>query len=330
MSWFIALQYLVVDFVWKPRFLGSGASFLALLLLVGSTLFTSDIRPLMPALQNSFWLTVHVILCFISYAAFSLSFLGAMLYLLKQKSWYQQAALGIACLLCSGLLVGAGGYYLYKMGHISWWHKLFTIDGEYRHSLNRLYIPANLQDIFRENGYTLSQAAAVRVQKSNQRWLLEDSIHSGKYVMITEEGAIYICHRNWGIILQILFVWIILGGVIYFPLSLGIANKEWKGSDEVLESFVYKAITFGFPFLTLGIISGAVWADQAWGTYWSWDPKETWSLITLLIYALYLHLRYIKGWTGPRLSWIAILGFLGVLFTYFGVNYLLAGLHSYA
>ncbi len=97
-----------------------------------------------------------------------------------------------------------------------------------------------------------------------------------------------------------------------------------------LESATDKTIAFGFLFLTVGILSGAVWANSAWGTYWSWDPKETWSLITWFIYAVYLHCRFLRGWRGTRAAWISVLGFSAVIFTYFGVNYLLSGLHSYA
>jgi cytochrome c-type biogenesis protein CcsB len=86
---------------------------------------------------------------------------------------------------------------------------------------------------------------------------------------------------------------------------------------------------FGFPFLGMGIITGAVWANEAWGRYWYWDPKETWSLITWLIYFVYIHLRFIRGWRGAKLSWFSILGFFAMLFTFFGVSYILPGLHSY-
>ena len=103
-----------------------------------------------------------------------------------------------------------------------------------------------------------------------------------------------------------------------------------KKEDLKLDIISYKMIAFGFLFLALGIISGAVWANSAWGTYWSWDPKETWSLITWFVYAIYLHARFRKGWKGRGAAWLSVAGFLAMLFTYFGVNYLLAGLHSYA
>ena len=97
----------------------------------------------------------------------------------------------------------------------------------------------------------------------------------------------------------------------------------------VIDDIIYKCIIFGFVWLSTGIITGAIWANEAWGTYWSWDPKETWSLITWFVYAAALHARFVKGWSGKRIAWIAIIGVFSVVFTYYGVNFLLSGLHSY-
>jgi cytochrome c-type biogenesis protein CcsB len=97
----------------------------------------------------------------------------------------------------------------------------------------------------------------------------------------------------------------------------------------IVDDMTYKTIVFGFLWLSAGIITGAIWANEAWGTYWSWDPKETWSIITWFIYASTLHARFTRGWSGSRIAWLAIIGFVSVFFTYFGVNYLLSGLHSY-
>jgi cytochrome c-type biogenesis protein CcsB len=100
-------------------------------------------------------------------------------------------------------------------------------------------------------------------------------------------------------------------------------------SKGILEEINYNMVVIGFISLSLGIITGSIWANVAWGSYWSWDPKETWSLITWLVYATVLHARLTRGWRGKRLAILSIVGFLCVLFTYFGVN-LLPGLHSYA
>lgn len=98
---------------------------------------------------------------------------------------------------------------------------------------------------------------------------------------------------------------------------------------KILDDISYKLIIIGEVLLAIGIITGAAWADFAWGRYWSWDPKETWSLITFLVYIIYLHLRYSWGWHGRAAASLAIAGFLFVLFTYLGVNLILSGLHSY-
>ena len=110
----------------------------------------------------------------------------------------------------------------------------------------------------------------------------------------------------------------------------GSGGLKFLPDPPLIEDVSYKMILIGFVLLSAGIITGSVWAHSAWGTYWSWDPKETWSLITWIVYAVLLHARYMKGWSGNRIAVISIVGFCCVLFTYFGVNFLLSGLHSYA
>lgn len=102
----------------------------------------------------------------------------------------------------------------------------------------------------------------------------------------------------------------------------------WIPVTDTLDDLTHQMVTFGFLFLSIGIITGAVWANQAWGRYWGWDPKETWSLVTWLIYATLLHARLMRGWRGKKIAMLSFIGFLAMLFTYFGVN-LLPGLHSY-
>lgn len=134
-------------------------------------------------------------------------------------------------------------------------------------------------------------------------------------------------------------------GYAAFALSFGLSlmylvKRGGKGREgglfkrllpktEILDDLNYQMVVIGFLMLTLGIITGAVWAHSAWGSYWSWDPKETWSLITWLLYAAVIHSRLMRGWRGRRIAFLCLIGFSCVLFTYFGVNYL-AGLHSYA
>jgi cytochrome c-type biogenesis protein CcsB len=124
-------------------------------------------------------------------------------------------------------------------------------------------------------------------------------------------------------------------GVMYLLQERMLKSKKFSAlyyrlpSLETLDSINYKCLTFGFPLMTMGIISGAIWANSAWGGYWRWDPKETWALITWFLYAALLHGRLTVGWRGRRAAIFAIIGFLCVLFTFLGVNLLLTGEHSF-
>ncbi|NLO35860.1 MAG: c-type cytochrome biogenesis protein CcsB [Clostridiaceae bacterium] len=128
-------------------------------------------------------------------------------------------------------------------------------------------------------------------------------------------------------------------GVAYGTLTIGFGsaimylvqkrrNAPWLPELELLDNISYRAVVIGFPFLTLVILLGALWADIAWGRYWGWDPKETASLVTWLIYAAYLHARVMRGWRGIRSAWLLIIGFAAILLTFFG-NYIFTGLHAY-
>jgi ABC-type transport system involved in cytochrome c biogenesis permease subunit len=117
---------------------------------------------------------------------------------------------------------------------------------------------------------------------------------------------------------------------VAFVASLLFLAADTEEKREKMDSVSYRAVAVGFPLFTLGgLVFGMIWAYRAWGRYWSWDPKEVWSLITWFVFALYLHTRIVMGWKGKRSAIVAIIGFLAALFTYFGVNYLLASLHSY-
>jgi cytochrome c-type biogenesis protein CcsB len=99
---------------------------------------------------------------------------------------------------------------------------------------------------------------------------------------------------------------------------------------ETLDELNYRSVAIGFPLLTLGIILGAVWGHVAWGRYWGWDPKETWAFISWLVFAFFLHMRVFGGWEGRKIAWVGLIGAGSIVFTYWGVNFLLSGLHAYA
>ncbi|OHD33561.1 MAG: hypothetical protein A2004_06630, partial [Spirochaetes bacterium GWC1_61_12] len=129
-----------------------------------------------------------------------------------------------------------------------------------------------------------------------------------------------------------LFIHVLTAVLAYGLFAVGaVLAVAWliKPDDDGLWRTMDRLVSLGFPFLSLLIVSGAVWAQYAWGSFWRWDPKETWSLITWLVYLIYLHGARVRRWRPRSCAWFAILGFVAVLFTFFGVNLLLSGLHSY-
>lgn len=126
------------------------------------------------------------------------------------------------------------------------------------------------------------------------------------------------------------------GGLMYLLLERELKSKKFGyffarfPSLDSLDQLNNHCLAAGFVFLTLGIVTGSIWARQAWGAYWQWDPKETWSLITWFLYLVQLHQRFTVGWRGKKAAVMAIIGFASVIFTLWGVTYLLGGVHSYA
>ena len=126
-----------------------------------------------------------------------------------------------------------------------------------------------------------------------------------------------------------------MAGVMYLLQERRLKGKKFSGlfyrlpSLDILDSINYKCLSFGFPLMTMGIISGAIWGNTAWGGYWRWDPKETGALVVWFLYAALLHGRLTVGWRGRRAAIFAILGFLCLLFTFLGVNLLLGGQHTF-
>jgi cytochrome c-type biogenesis protein CcsB len=142
-------------------------------------------------------------------------------------------------------------------------------------------------------------------------------------------------HVTLAIIGNAMFALAFAAGVMYLIQERQIKSKKIGvfyrrlPALQVLDDLNYRCLTLGFPLLTLGIITGSIWAESAWGTYWSWDPKQTWSLITWFLYAALLHGRLTVGWRGRRAAIFAVCGFCFLVFTFLGVNLLISGLHGF-
>jgi cytochrome c-type biogenesis protein CcsB len=142
-------------------------------------------------------------------------------------------------------------------------------------------------------------------------------------------------HTTFAFIGNAVFFSGFLVSIVYLCIERGIKRKRMRDisarfpSLETLDRINYKCMSYGFPFLTIGIVTGAIWADLAWGSYWNWDPKETWSLITWIMYAVLIHNRLAIGWRGRKTAYMMIAGFVSVIVTFIGVNLFIGGLHAY-
>jgi cytochrome c-type biogenesis protein CcsB len=155
-------------------------------------------------------------------------------------------------------------------------------------------------------------------------------------VLYTESGPLVPALKSTWLIIHVSTAIISYGAFsLNFGLSiiylLKVKNKLKKlPSAKKIDEFSYKVVLFAFPIWTFAVISGAIWAESAWGRYWGWDPKETWAFITWIIYAAYLHSRVTVGWKGTKSAWLSIAGYVAIVFNFFVINIWVTGLHSYA
>lgn len=273
--WSLILFHIFIEFKYKNRSLGAFVTPIAALalLFIDVSGTSKDIQPLIPALQSN-WLLFHVLLSFLGYAAFAVSFGAAAAYIVmitesrREKTyifWSVIVGIFLIILVCMGI------------------------------------------DF-------LSLSAAERAELIQSHFL--------KSTFRSVSGGV------------VAATWVVSLSAIFALWYLGIGLKKVLAglnlSPSMLDEITYKSIAVGFPLFTIGgLIMGAIWANSAWGKYWTWDPKETWSLITWFVYALYLHARFVGGWRGKRVAILSVVGFIAVIFTYLGVNLVLSGLHAY-
>ena len=172
----------------------------------------------------------------------------------------------------------------------------------------------------------ISFASIILPQPMQNASPLVPSLHSNWLMMHVSMMMVSYAILLIGSILSILYLVLIRDQKFNLSISTGKLKTEIL---ENIDNWSYRTIGLGFPFLTIGIIAGAVWANEAWGSYWSWDPKETWALITWIIFAAYIHARLTQGWIGEKAALLGSLGFFVVWVCYLGTNFLGQGLHSY-
>jgi ABC-type transport system involved in cytochrome c biogenesis permease subunit len=350
--WTLAALTLIAEKRYGLKVIGTVTMPVAIVGVVLMQLLRSEVRPLVPALQST-WLHVHVTLAMLAYAACALSFALAMMFLIQDKMKTETFLVATS--------VFTAGIYAAILSRFEGWGGFNVVawDAENKSEVFisrgvRLFVtipdlgwlmllvfaavaaPLVLYAVarFRKNEEFLSVAnRAVFISILLQSLALVFFLlrtRDGRYPSFDAEGLYPTSLAASPFILAAL-VGGIFANLLYLLLLWRRDDLERHLPDaDALDRITYKTICIAFPLLTLMIAAGAFWANRAWGSYWNWDPKETWAAITWLVYAGYLHMRITRGWRGRRAAYFAILGFGVVMFTFFGVTYLLPGLHAYA
>jgi len=350
--WTLAALTLIAEKKYGVKVIGTVTMPVAIVGVLLMQLLRTDAHPLVPALQST-WLHVHVTLAMLAYAACALSFALAMMFLIQDKM-RTETFLAATSLFTIGTYVAVltrfekwGGLSVIAWNpeeksevFLSRGVRLFVVIPDLGWLLLLVLAvvtaPLVLYLIWRKTG----KDAFINV--ANRAVFLSILLQvvafaffvlrarDGRYSSLDAEGLFPTSLAASPFILSGL-----VGGIFVSLLYLLLL---WRREDlermlpaaDELDRITYKTIAIAFPLLTLMIAAGAYWANRTWGSYWSWDPKETWAAITWLVYALYLHMRITRGWRGRRAAYFSIAGFAVVMFTFFGVTYLLPGLHAYA
>lgn len=350
--WTVAVLTLVAEKKYGVKIIGTVTMPVAIVGVVLMQLLRTDVHPLVPALQST-WLHVHVTLAMLAYAACALSFALAMMFLIQdqmQTETFLAATSGFVSCIYLGVLTR-----FEKWGGLS----VVAWDAEKKSEVFlgrgiRLFVtipelgwmilvvlaavaaPLVLYVIFRwkkdENYLAIANRAvfvSILLQVLALLFFLTRA-RDGHYPSLDAEGLFPTSLQASPFILAGLVSGIFVS-LLYLLLVWRREELEsMLPAADVLDRITYRTIAIAFPLLTLMIAAGAYWANRTWGSYWSWDPKETWAAITWLVYAGYLHMRITRGMRGRWAAYFAVLGFAVVMFTFFGVTYLLPGLHAYA
>ena len=341
--WAVAVLTVVAERRYGVRVIGMITMPLAIAGVVLMEQLKTEVHPLSPLLQSN-WLQVHVTLAILAYAACAVSFALAVMFLIQDRVETRTflaiasastlaiyASIVAACVENWGGLAGTGWTEI-AIGHglrlkvslvLLSWAMLAVLAVvatpvvccalDYRKRNERLVAIACrclLAGILLQG---LSLAVLLRLTGAS-------AAGSGRPPMALGSSPFVLTGLAGGLLISVFF------------LVLAWRRTELERllpAAELLDRITYRTICLAFPLLTLTIATGAYWANQAWGSYWSWDPKETWAAITWLVYALYLHMRITNGWRGRRAAYFAIAGFAVVIFTFFGVTYLLRGMHAF-
>ena len=350
--WTLAALTLIAEKKYGVKVIGTVTMPVAIVGVVLMQLLRTDVHPLVPALQST-WLHVHVTLAMLAYAACALSFALAMMFLIQDKMRTET--------FLAATSIFTVGTYVATLTRFEKWGG-FSVAAWNPEEKSEVFIAKGVRlfVVIPDLGWLLLLVLAA-VAAPLLFYVLWRKTNKDSYIDLANRAVfLSILLQTLALVFFILRArdghYFSLDADGQFPTSLAASPfilsglvggifvsllyllLLWRRADlermlpsaDELDRIIYKTIAIAFPLLTLMIAAGAYWANRTWGSYWSWDPKETWAAITWLVYAGYLHMRITRGWRGRRAAYFAILGFAVVMFTFFGVTYLLPGLHAYA
>jgi cytochrome c-type biogenesis protein CcsB len=303
--------FIVIYFIYRTPLLGLFTMPVAILVIAYASMFPRDITPLIPALQSD-WLHIHVTTAALGEAILAISFAAGLIYLVKsidqtkaskQTFWLEVVMFGLVTTLGFVLVSTIFSSFDYQEKY-SWIDKK-QIEAEVEYTMPAITGPHEAELISKDGLKPLIEMPAfINAKKLNS------------------------------------VIWSLIGGFILYGLLRFILRKRIAAALQPLvknikldfvDEISYRSVLIGFPVFTLGaLIFAMIWAHMAWSRFWGWDPKEVWALITWLFYAAFLHLRLSKGWHGEKSAWLAVIGFVIIMFNLIAVNLVIAGLHSYA
>ncbi|WP_040393375.1 c-type cytochrome biogenesis protein CcsB [Effusibacillus pohliae] len=311
-AWCIMLAFVVISAFYRFPILGAFAAPTALAVLGYANVFPDESQALIPALK-SYWLYIHVTTAALGEGVLTIAFAAALMHLLvitDVSKWDRKSkALEFVLFLFIALFGFVTISLIFKIQH---YQLAEPVTG------NVYSLPPLIGPIGTPIG-SLGSFLGIPLPLFNvPSWM------TGAKAAVKSNTLLWT-------FLTALILYSLLRSLNRKPLVLSVS--EWvQGLDAPsLDELSYRAVAIGYPIFTLGaLVFAMIWAQEAWGSYWQWDPKETWALITWLYYTAYLHLRLTRGWEGERASWMAVAGFVVILFLLVGVNFLIVGLHAYA
>ena len=303
--------FILLFFLYRTPSLGLFALPIAVVIIAYASMFPREITPLIPALK-SYWLTIHVITTIVGEAILALSAVAGFIYLLKnidltkkskQRFWLEAVVFTLVLVL--GFVVSSTTF------KVTGYEAQFTYVDK-NEVLSKM--DYNFPPLFGMSQYEAQTPEAMKP------WVEMPAIVNAKTL------TTFVWSVATGIVL-----YVILRLIFRRPLAALFQPFAKKANSQLMDEIGYRAVVIGFPIFTLGaLIFAMIWAHEAWSRFWGWDPKEVWALITWLFYAAFLHVRLSRGWDGEKSAWLAVIGFIIIMFNLIAVNLIIAGLHSYA